>query len=340
MIHRFSYSQPATSADADRQLSAGNSAPLGGGTDLMVSIREDLERPHVLVDLTRIPDARTITVGSDGGVRIGGAVRLAHLVRNDVVRDRFPALIQACESVGTPALRTMGTIAGNLCQRPRCWYLRSGFACHKHGGDSCPAAAGENQYHAIFGGGPCYIVHPSDPAVVLTALEAEVEVRGGSAGSGGADAGSRVRRVPIGEFFVLPSERLDRETVLEPGEYVSAVEIPGSSAGGVQYFEKVMQRGAWDFALVSLAAVRRTNGDVRLVLGGVAPKPWRASESVEEDVSVGGLTDDDIATLAERAMYDARPLPKNAYKVEIAAALLRRGIAKLLPDRAASLERD
>ena len=289
----------------------------------MVCIREDLACPDVLVDLTRIPDAREMTLRSDGGIRIGGSVRLAAIARDPRLRERFGALAQACESVGTPALRTMGTIAGNLCQRPRCWYLRSGFACHKRGGDTCPAASGENQYHAIFGGGPCYIVHPSDPAVALTALEAEVEIRG---------PGGAVRRVPIAEFFVLPSERLDHETVLGPGEYVSAVDIPGHSAGGVQWFEKVMQRAAWDFALVSLAAVRREDGAVRLVFGGVAPKPWRISESVEEDVASGGLSEDDIATLAERALYDAKPLAKNGYKVEMAAAVLRRGIARIVQD--------
>jgi xanthine dehydrogenase YagS FAD-binding subunit len=136
--------------------------------------------------------------------------------------------------------------------------------------------------------------------------------------------------MPIAEFFVLPSERLDLETVLAAGEYVSAVEIPGRSAGGVQFYEKVMQRSAWDFALVSLAALKRRDGEVRLVLGGVAPKPWRVSESVEEDVAVGGLGEDDIATLAERALYDARPLAKNRYKVLMAAAILRRGIGGIL----------
>jgi xanthine dehydrogenase YagS FAD-binding subunit len=329
MIHKFAYSQATSDTDAEQLLSSAGAEPLGGGTDLLVCIREDLARPETLVDLTRIPGGRTVTARDDGGVRIGAAVRLGALARNPLVRERFPALVQACESVGTPALRTMGTIAGNLCQRPRCWYLRSGFQCHKNGGDTCPAASGENQYHAILGGGPCYIVHPSDAAVVLTALEAEVEVRGRPAGKDGALRESIVRRVPIADFFVLPSERLDRETILEPGEYVSAIEIPGRSAGGVQWFEKVMQRAAWDFALVSLAAIRRKDGDVRLVLGGVAPKPWRVSESVEEDVSVGGLTEDDIATLAERAMYDARPLGKNGYKVEIAGAVLRRGITRL-----------
>ena len=136
--------------------------------------------------------------------------------------------------------------------------------------------------------------------------------------------------MPIAEFFVLPAERLDHETILGPGQYVSAIEIPGHSAGGVQAYEKVMQRAGWDFALASLAAVRREDGTVRLVLGGVAPKPWRVSESVEEDVASGGLSEDDIATLAERALYDAKPLGKNAYKVPMAAALLRRGISALV----------
>jgi xanthine dehydrogenase YagS FAD-binding subunit len=320
MIHQFTYSRASSEDDAARQLAERGATPLGGGTDLLVCIREDLARPDTVVDLTAIPQAREVTPLSDGGVRIGGAVRLAHLARHPFVRDRFPALGLACDSVGTPALRTMGTIAGNLCQRPRCWYLRSGFACHKNGGDSCPAASGENQHHAIFGGGPCYIVHPSDPAVALTALEADVEIRGPSP----------VRRMPIADFFVLPSERLDHETILQPGEYVSAIEIPGRSAGGVQWFEKVMQRAGWDFALVSLAAVRREDGGVRLVFGGVAPKPWRVSESVEEDVASGGLSEDDIGTLAERAMYDAKPLAKNGYKVGMATAILRRGIDKLV----------
>lgn len=320
MIHQFGYYQANTLEDAQRELAVPGAAPLGGGTDLVVSIREDLARPTTLVDLTRLPDARSITWRDDGGLRIGGAVRLADLVRETRVRDRFRVLTDACASVGTPALRNMGTLAGNLCQRPRCWYLRSGVSCHKNGGDSCPAAAGENQYHAIFGGGPCYIVHPSDAAVALTALEATVDV----SGRNGA-----VRRVPIAEFFVLPSQRLDQETVLDAGEFVTAVEIPGRSAGGVQLYEKVMQRAAWDFALVSLAAVRRDDGAVRLVFGGVAPTPWRVSESVEEDVASGGLSEDDVATLAERAMYDAKLLTKNAYKVDMAAAVLRRGITRL-----------
>ena len=182
------------------------------------------------------------------------------------------------------------------------------------------AASGENQYHAILGGGPCYIVHPSDAAVALTALE--------------ADGGDPRRRRPFGRYPSGSSSccRASGWTTRRcsgAGEYVSAIEIPASSAGGVQSYEKVMQRASWDFALVSLAAVRRDDGAVRLVLGGVAPKPWRVSESVEEDVASGGLSEDDIATLAERALYDARPLGKNGYKVAMAAAVLRRGIQAL-----------
>src|SRR5687768_14688643 len=296
-------------------------------------MREALVRPDTLVDITRVPGARELSWQPDGGLRVGAGVSLGRLARDPRVRDRFRALAEACESVGTPALRTMGTIAGILCQRPRCWYLRSRISCFKSGGDGCPAASGENQHHAIFGGGPCYIVHPSDAAVALTALEATVEIRGGRVPGGGASrerAPTPARTVPIAEFFVLPAERLDHETVLGPGEYVSAIEIPGHSAGGVQRYETVMQRAAWDFALVSLAAVRREDGAVRLVLGGVAPKPWRVSESVEEDVASGGLAEDDIATLAERALYDAKPLAKNGYKVTLAGAVLRRGINALL----------
>jgi xanthine dehydrogenase YagS FAD-binding subunit len=334
MIHQFTYGRATSSDDAARLLAEPGAVPLGGGTDLVPCIREQLATPDSVVDVTRVPGAREIEWRPDGGVRIGGAVRLAQLARDAKVRDRFLALAQACESVGTPALRTMGTIAGNLCQRPRCWYLRSGIPCHKNGGTTCPAAgpSGENQYHAILGGGPCYIVHPSDAAVALTALEATVEVRGGNPGAGGVGLGSESgsRRIPIDQFFVLPGERLDHETVLGPGEYVSAIEIPGHSAGGVQSYEKVMQRAGWDFALVSLAAVRREDGGVRLVLGGVAPKPWRVSESVEEDVASAGLSEDDIATLAERALYDTRPLAKNGYKVEMAGAVLRRGIANVV----------
>lgn len=292
---------------------------LGGGTDLLVAIAEEISRPDVLIDLRTIPDSAGVRVLGDGSLRIGASTRVADLADDPLVRDRFPALAQACDVVGTPALRHMGTIGGNLCQRPRCWYFRRSIPCLKNGGSACPAVDGENQYLAILDNGPCHIVHPSDPAVALTALDARVEIV----------SGGGVREVPISEFYTLPSDRLDQETVLAFGEFVSAIVLPGEAAGGVQQYRKLMQRDAWDFALVSIAGCKRTNGDVRIVLGGVAPRPWRVNTSIEEDVASGGLDEDTIATLAERALYDARPLAKNGYKVELAASLLRETIAQL-----------
>lgn len=275
--------------------------------------------PSTLVDLRTVDDGDALAWTSDDGLRIGAAARVQDIAQDARVRERFPALAESCSVVGSPALRNMGTIGGNLCQRPRCWYFRRAIPCLKNGGVGCPAKNGENQYHAILDGGPCYIVHPSDPAVALTALDAQLVLTS----NGGT------RTLPIDQFYVLPRERLDQETVLRPGEVISAIVLDGGAAGGRQRYRKLMQRGAWDFALTSIAAVRRTDGAVRIALGGVAPRPWRVPESVEEDIASGGLDEDSIAALAERALYDAEPLAKNAYKVSLAASLLRDAMREL-----------
>ncbi|MBA3560372.1 MAG: xanthine dehydrogenase family protein subunit M [Gemmatimonadaceae bacterium] len=318
-VRPFTYHRASSLDDATRHLADKSAIPIGGGTDLLVFLQEELAEPSELVGLSEIPGWRDIDTRDDGSIRLGAGARISDIARHADIQRSFPALSQACDSVGTTALRHMGTLGGNLCQRPRCWYFRRNIKCLKNGGSDCPAKLGENQYHAIFGGGPCYIVHPSDPAVALTALDAQVEIAG--------KLGTRT--VAAEDFFVLPSVRLDRETVLEHGEVVVAVEIPVVSAGGRQRYDKLMQRGSWDFALVSVAAVKRRDGDVRLVLGGVAPKPWRVTSSIEEDVASGNLDETDTATLAERALYDARPLDRNGYKVEQASALLRRAITFL-----------
>jgi xanthine dehydrogenase YagS FAD-binding subunit len=309
----FEYLRPATADEALARLADRGASPLGGGTDLLVAIEERLSAPTLLVDLRALGDWRGVSHADDGALRIGAETRLYEIAAHPEVRARWPSLAEACDVVGTMALRNMGTLGGNLCQRPRCWYLRRAIPCLKNGGTECHARDGESQYHAILDGGPCYIVHPSDPAVALTALDAIVEI----------ESRDGARRIPISEFYLLPSQRIDNETVLAPGEVVRAVVLPSSSAGGVQQYRKLMQRAAWDFALVSLAATRRSDGDVRLVLGGVAPRPYRVNSSVEEDVSVGGLDDDTISTLAARALYDATPLRGNGYKVALAESLLR-----------------
>lgn len=317
-MRAFSYQRAKSFAEASSLL--GDSArPLGGGTDLLVCIQEGIVAPDSVVDLRHIPGAGAIEPLPDGGLRIGAAARIHDIARHPVVRERFAALAQACDAVGSPALRHMGTIGGNLCQRPRCWYFRRGIPCLRNGGPKCHAYDGENQYHAILEGGPCWIVHPSDPAVALLALDASVQVTWESGSSA----------VPVADFFVLPSDRLDAETVLSAGEVISAITIPAASAGGRQSYRKLMQREAWDFALASIAAVRRPDGAVRMAMGGLAPRPWRVPESVEEDVASGGLDEDSIAALAERALYDAQPLSRNGYKVPMAASLLRDAMREL-----------
>lgn len=301
-------------------MSHDGAAALGGGTDLIPLARERLVVPSTVVDLRAIPQAREVAWGSDGTLRVGAAVTLREIANDQRIDESFPMFAAACAAVGSYALRNMGTLGGNLCQRVRCWYYRHGHDCLRSGGNTCSAMDGANQYHAIFRQGPCVAVHPSDPAVALCALDASIQITG--------PMGERT--VPCVDFVAPSRARLDDSTVLGPGELVSAVTVPGASAGGVQFFEKVMQRGAWDFALVSLAAQRRRDGEVRLVLGGVANTPWRVTDSVEEDVASGGLSEDDIETLATRALYDAEPLAHNAYKIEIAAALLRRGVARLV----------
>jgi Aerobic-type carbon monoxide dehydrogenase, middle subunit CoxM/CutM homologs len=319
MTHPFLYRSAVSIGDAARELAQIGAVPLGGGTDLLVTIAEEISAPDLVIDLRTIPGGSGIEPTSDGGIRIGAVTRIADVARDAMVVASYPVLAEACNAVGTPALRHMGTLGGNLCQRPRCWYFRRGVPCFKTGGSSCPATEGENQYLAILGGGPCYIVHPSDPAVALTALDAVVEVV--------STAGRRL--VPMSEFYALPSERLDRETTLAAGEFVSAVIVPGNSAGGAQRYHKLMQRESWDFALVSAAGCKRRDGEIRMVLGGVAPRPWRVSSSVEEDVASGGLDEDTIGTLADRALYDAEPLSGNAYKVDLAATLLRKLMREL-----------
>lgn len=316
----FAYTRPESWESAAALLQDSNSQPLGGGTDLIPLIRDHRQSPTRVVDLRGIAEARSIVRGADGAVTIGAAVTLREIAQDPMIGEDFPVLSQACHAVGSYALRAMGTLGGNLCQHVRCWYFRQGHECLRIGGTTCSAVQGENQYHAVFQQGPCVAVHPSDPAVALHALEAQVHVRG-ARGEG---------TVPIAEFFATSRERIDGTTVLAPGELVTAVTIPAHSSGGIQLYEKSMQRGAWDFALVSLAAIRRLDGEVRLVLGGVANTPWRVTDSIEEDVGVGGLSEDDVETLAQRALYDAKPLSGNAYKLDIAGALLRRAMTRLV----------
>lgn len=318
-MHPFGYHPARDADDATRALISPAAVPLGGGTDLLVTMKEGLALPQMLVDLRRLPGARDIALREDGSARIGCAVRIADLASHAGIAERYAVLAQAAASVGTPQLRAMGTIGGSLGQRPRCWYFRRGLPCYKNGGTECLAEKGENHYHALFTDGTCHAVHPSDPLVALTVLEATVEITGTGA----------VREVSLDELFAGAAQNARGEVTLATGEFMSAVLLPATAAGGDQFYEKLMQRGAWDFATVSLAAHRRVDGAVRMAFGGVSLGPCRVSASVEEDVATGGLDDDSIDALAERAMYDAKPLAHNGYKVWQAQALLKRAMRRL-----------
>jgi xanthine dehydrogenase YagS FAD-binding subunit len=315
----FTYHRPSSWGEVARALQQESSRLMGGGTDLVPLMRERVTTPQHVVDVRGVPEAADVTWLPDGGVSIGAGTTLRTIADDPDMRRRYPAVALACASAGSFQLRQMGTLGGNLCQRVRCWYFRNDHSCLRRGDAICSAEIGENQYHAIFRQGPCVAVHPSDPAVALVACAASVSIAGPQG----------ERQLAVSELLITSRQRLDAEVALGADEVITAIHLPGSTSGGRQYFEKLTQRATWDFALASIAAVRRTNGDVRIVLGGVANVPWRVPSSIEEDVASGGLSNDDVETLAQRALYDAQPLELNAYKVDLAAALLRRAITAI-----------
>jgi xanthine dehydrogenase YagS FAD-binding subunit len=320
-ISGFQYLRPASLDEALAAVASPGAALIGGGTDLVPRIEEGLAAPTAVVDVRHLPTARDIQLTADGALALGAAVRIADLADDATIRTRVPMLAEAAAAVGSPALRTMGTLAGNLAQRPRCWYYRRGVSCLKTGGTGCPAAAGEHPYHGIIDAGPCRAAHPSDPAVALLALDAMLEIA----------TANGPRHVALADAYRDAATSPTAELAVGPNDLITRILIPADALDGVTAWEKVMQRGAFDFALVSCAALRRTDGSVHLVLGGVGAAPWRVPHSIEEDVASGGLDDESIDALAARALYDVTPLPGTAYKVRIAEGVLRRAIRAIAP---------
>ncbi len=293
----------------------------GGGSDLLALVKERIVQPDVIVSLRRIAGLDRVTP-ANRGLTIGGLITLDALSRDAKVNRGHKVLAQAAGSVATPQIRNVGTLAGNVCQRPWCWYYRNGFPCFKAGGTQCFSFSGENQFHAIFGGGPSYIVHPSDTAPALVALDATFHIVGPSG----------ERDVPAADFFVLPRQKAAAENILANDEVLASVHVPASAAGTRSVYEKVLDREAWTHAVVSAAIVLRMEGQVcrsaRVVLGGVAPIPWRLPEV--ERLLAGQRITEAIATRAgEAAVAGARPLAKNAYKVPMTNALVRRTLLEL-----------
>jgi xanthine dehydrogenase YagS FAD-binding subunit len=298
--------------------------PIAGGQDLLTTMKDYLTQPSRVVNLKGIRGLDRIVEDGKGGLRIGALVTLTQLEEHPVVRRSFPGLAEAAHSIATPQIRNLGTVGGNLCQRPRCWYFRLEEAvCLKKGGSECFAATGENKYNAILGGGPSYIVHPSDLAPVLVALGASVSVVGSD--------GKRV--VSLDKFFTLPAEgNLRRENVLKNDDIITEIMVPASKFATHSTYLKFKERDSLDFAMAAVAAAvalgaNKTIIEARLVLGGVAPIPWRVPKA-ETALAGKTLSRELLDAVARIALEDAKPLEKNAYKIPLTQTLVRRALAK------------
>ena len=325
----FEWTNPASVSEAVKMLTVTSGdideapRPIAGGQDLLTTMKDYTSRPVRVVNLKNIRGLNKITVNSRG-LTIGALVTLSELEEHAGVRTSFPGLAEAAHSIATPQIRNLGTVGGNLCQRPRCWYFRlEEVNCLKKGGSACYAANGENKYNAIIGGGPSYIVHPSDLAPMLLALGASVTVVGAKG----------KRSIPLDKFFTLPSEgNIRRENVLKNEEIITEILVPSSPVAAHSTYLKFKERESLDFALASAAVAvqlgdNREVKDARIVLGGVAPIPWRVP-AAEKFVIGKGLTPAVLAETAKIALAEAKPLEKNAYKVPLAQTLVRRALAK------------
>ena len=290
----------------------------GGGSDLLGLVKERIVNPDVIVHLRSGAMPNQVEV-KGGKVRIGGMITLDTLSNHPLIRAKYAVLAEAAGSVATPQIRNVATLGGNVCQRPWCWYYRNGFPCFKAGGDRCFSIDGENQFHAIFGGGPSFIVHPSDTAPALVALEAKFHLIG--------PAGERT--LDAADFFILPKQNAVRENALADDEVLASVEFPEVKPGGRSVYHKVMDREAWTHAVVSAAVVleidKGTCRKARIVLGGVAPIPWRVP-AAERLLTGQKITASLAAKAAEVAVAGANPLAKNKYKVPLTREIVARGI--------------
>jgi xanthine dehydrogenase YagS FAD-binding subunit len=297
---------------------------MAGGIDLLTEMQDHLIEPDRVVNLKSVPGLGEIAV-TDRGLTLGALVTLTAIARHAQIRRDYTALAEAAESVASPQIRNVGTIGGNLCQRPRCLYYRDEtIICFKKGGTRCFAVEEEaaNKRNAILGGGPSFIVHPSDCAPALVALNAVVRY--------GTGAG-KPKEVSAEEFFILPNQPrgLRVENILQPNEIVQEIFIPKPKRGTRSTYLKFKERESFDWASSAVAAAAVMNGEtiqeLRLVLGGVAPKPWRSSEG--EQALTGKAFSRELANqAAEAALAPAKPLSQNAFKVPLTKVLVRRAV--------------
>ncbi len=296
---------------------------LAGGTDLLGEIKDEIIEPEVVVDLKSISNLSYIKKEKDS-LSIGALTTVAELAEDLMIKQDYPGLHQAANTIATPQLRNMGTVGGNLCQRPRCWYYRDPqVKCRKKGGSRCFASKGRNKYHALLGGGLCYIVHPSDLAPILIALNAEISI----------SSPRGEKSIPLADFFILPKINVRKENILGIDEILKEVKIPAPINDEKSTYHKLKERGAWDFALVSAALNATISGDVfkdlKIVLGGVAPIPWRL-EKAENMIKGEKITENLLRQATREALKEAKPLAENGYKKELVEAAVYRASLNLI----------
>lgn len=324
-MNPFTYHRAADVADAVQHAAVAGAKYLGGGTNLVDLMRETVERPAVLVDVTGLP--ATIEENAEGGLFIGAAVKNTALAEHRLVRTRYPMLARAVLAGASTQIRNMATVGGNLLQRTRCSYFydNEGSRCNKREpGQGCDAIGGYHRYHSIIGASDqCIAAHPSDMAVALAALDAVVHLQG----QGGE------RTIPLADLHRLPGDRPDIETTLKPGELITGITVPALPLAAKSTYRKVRDRASYAFALVSVAAALSVeNGqvmDVRLALGGIAPKPWRALKA-EAALLSSAATAGAFAAAVDAELAGAQALPGNAFKIELA----RRTVAAVLEELA------
>jgi xanthine dehydrogenase YagS FAD-binding subunit len=318
-LRRFDYVDAASEREMLAALSTERHrvVPIAGGVDLLALMKDAIVTPERVVSVKRLD--RSITAG-DGGVRIGAAVTLTELAEDSTIRRLYPALASVADEIATPQIRNQSTVGGNVMQRPRCWYYRNEeFLCLKKGGSRCHAVEGENKYHAIFGDGPCHIVHPSDLAVVIAAYGGRYRIAN--------PAGPR--EVNSADFFQMPNVNLYGETSLQPNELMTHVLLPPPPTQSAAYAVRVRQSYDWPLALaaVALALDNDTVLSARIVLGAVAPIPWRAP-AAERSLIGKRVTDATAADAAAMAVAGAKGLSGNAYKIQVARTAVKRALLR------------
>ncbi len=324
MLKPFEYFSPNTLEEASMILDAEKGRYLiSGSTDLIGEMKNGTLEPTGLVGLKRIKELYGIS-WTGRGLKIGSMVTLSEIASNNDVRSRCRLLSDSAESVATTQIRNQGTLGGNLCQRPRCWYYRNkSFDCLKKGGDRCFAIGGLDKYHSALGKGRCIIVHPSDTATALMALDAKLTIF----------SGSTERVVPISEFFISPDVDVTRENILSSGEILVSIEIPAGSLDNSTVFMKAKERQSMDFALASIAvAIRKDKEKIlsaRVSLGGIAPIPIRLS-LIEDYLEQLDFDELDLGYVIDLFMRETQPSDPNNYKILICKAYLQRSLSQII----------